>query len=126
MRLLPLQGMSVGEGDVYSSYEADCYNRIMSILNDPGSEYYEMIEDLCGVDYARQALGSMVYSSEFNTYYDPSSCQTCPNSNDNWDLLGGEYADVAMAIEEVGEKIGVECGIGGTTIINSHQGTAGM
>ena len=42
MRLLPLQGMSVGEGDVYSCFDENCYNAVMTYLNtsDDPTEYF--------------------------------------------------------------------------------------
>ncbi len=123
MRLLPLQsGMTVGEGDVYTSYEPECYNTIMNILNDPNNEWYQMIADDSdfSIDQIKNIMGRFVYSSEYNVYY-------WPTLDDNaWELLGGEYGDLAMMFEEIGMEEGVECGIGATTIINSHQGTAGF
>ena len=56
MRFLPLQGPTVGEGDLYSYFEKDCYDRVMAVLNDPSNELYQMIDDEVGVNYLRSAL----------------------------------------------------------------------
>lgn len=117
-----LQGMSVGEGDVYTTYEPECYNKIMSILNDPENEWYQMIADDSGfsIDEIKTIMGKFVYSSDYNVYYWPDHEDT------SWDLLGGEYGDLALIFETIGDEEGVFCGLGATTIINSHQGTAGF
>lgn len=123
MRLLPLQsGMTVGEGDVYKYYEPECYIAIKNVLDNPDHELYGLLSD---PDLARQAFSQLVYSAEYNVYYDPYSSEGGSNEN-AWDLLGGIYGDVALEIESLGDELGVDCGLGGVTIINSHQGTGGM
>lgn len=116
------QGMTVGEGDVYTVYDPECYTAIMSVLNNPEHELYGLLSD---PDLAREAFSCLVYSSEFNVWYDPYSSEGGSHEQ-AWDLLGGIYGDVALEIEMLGEELGVDCGIGAETIINSHQGTAGF
>ena len=123
MRLLPLQsGMTVGEGDVYNFFEPECYNAIMSVLNNPDHELYDLLSD---PDLARQAFSQLVFSAEYNVWYDPYSSKGGSNE-EAWDLLGGIYGDVSLEIEMLGDELGVDCGLGAMTIINSHQGTAGF
>lgn len=119
MRLLPLQGMSVGEGDVYSCFEKDCYDKVMAVLNDPTHELYQMIDEAVGVNYLRSALLSMSPAPEYNVYYDPD------NVNSKWDLMG-EYSDLVEIMAFLGGELDVDCNLDARLIINSHQGTAGM
>ena len=74
---------------------------------------------------ARQALSQLVFSQEYNVWYDPYSSEGGSNE-EAWDLLGGEYGGVALEIEMLGDELGVDCGLGAMTITNSHQGTAGF
>ena len=116
------QGMTVGEGDVYTTYEPDCYNAVMEVLNNPDHELYYLLSD---PDLTRQLLSYLVYSPKYNVWYDPYSSEGGSNE-DAWELLGGEYSDIILDIETLGEELGVDCGLGITTIINSHQGTGGF
>lgn len=116
------QGMTVGEGDVYTYFEPDCYNAVMEVLNNPGHELYDLLSD---PDLAREAFSHLVFSPEYNVWYDPYSSEG-GSTAEAWDLLGGEYGDVSLEIEVLGEELGVDCGIGAMTIINSHQGTGGF
>ena len=120
--ILLQSGMTVGEGDVYTYFEPECYTAIMSVLNNPDHELYDLISD---PDLARQAFSQLVFSPEYNVWYDPYSSQGGSNE-EAWDLLGGEYGDTALEIEMLGDELGVNCGLGAMTIINSHQGTAGF
>jgi hypothetical protein len=115
-------GMTIGEGDLYTTYEAECYNKIMSILNDPTNLLNDEMEGYTGYDRAT-ILGIMsrfVYAPEYDVYYWPDLTDT------SWDLMGGEYSDLIEVFEFIGEEEGVDCGLGVTTILNSHQGSAGF
>lgn len=114
MRLLPLQGMSVGEGDLYSCFDENCYNAVMTYLNtsDDPTEYFSDPESI------KQALSILVHSPESHVYYDP-------NLNSEWDIMG-EYGEFCMELEVFGDENGLDCGLDTRTIINSHQGSAGF
>ena len=115
-------GMTVGEGDVYNYIEPDCYAAIMSILNNPEHELYGLLSD---PDLMKEAFSHLVFSQDYNVWYDPYSSQGGSHET-SWDLLGGEYGELELDIEMIGEESGLECGIDAMTIINSHQGTAGF
>lgn len=119
------QGMTVGEGDLYTSFEPECYLAIMNVLNNPDNPWYGDLEAYSGLDIStiRAIMGRFVFSQEYNVYYWP---EPCVEGEDPWDLLGGDYSDLAMAFEEIGWDEGVDCGIGAITIINSHQGVGGL
>ncbi len=121
--------MTVGQGDLYSYFEADCLNFIKSSILDPSSEIAELLVDWSGMDIEdiQVALGTLEYCEEYGVYIDPD-----PNS-DRWSLMGGEYSDLAEAIMVAGEEWGLDCepqngqiGPGVITILNSHQGTGGF
>lgn len=116
-----LQGMSVGEGDLYTTYEPECYNKIMSILNDPENEWSQMIAEESGfsIEQLKIDWGRFVYSSDYDVYYWPD-LENCP-----WDLMG-DYSDVVEMFMAIGEEEGVNCDLGVMTIINSHQGWGGL
>ena len=115
------KGPTVGEGDVYSCLEPECYNAVMNVLRDPSNEWYEFLQDESGMSITeiQTALGVLQYDPTQNVYYDPD------NENSKWDLMG-DYGDLALAIEMFGDEQGVDCGLGAITIINSHQGVGGM
>ena len=120
--ILLQSGMTVGEGDVYNYFEPECYTAIMSVLNNPEHELYDVLSD---PDLLREAFSHLVFSPEYNVWYDPYSSQGGSNEQ-AWDMLGGEYGVLEEDIEIIGAESGFECGIDAMTIINSHQGVGGM
>ena len=115
------KGPTVGEGDLYSYLEPECYNAVMNVLRDPTNEWYEYLQEGSGMTLTeiQTALGSLVYDADYNVYYDPDS------ENSKWDLMG-DYGDLAMVLEEFGMENDVDCGLGAITILNSHQGWGGL
>lgn len=122
--------MTVGEGDIYTTFQADCMNIINQALLDPTSDISVMITDWCGMEIPeiQQALSNLVYCEEYGLYIDP-----IPNS-DRF-TLSGEYSDLSEAILVAGEElVGLDCasasgpliGPGAHTVINSHQGVGGL
>lgn len=122
--------MTVGQGDVYSYFNADCIDAIKVALLDPSSEIAEFLVDWSGMDIEaiNAALGTLLHCPEYGVYIDPD-----PEST-SWDLMGGEYSDLAEALAVAGEEFAsLDCNLqGGTigpgaiTILNSHQGSAGF
>jgi len=126
MRLLPLQGMSVGEGDVYSGLGASCVNAVIGVLSNPDHELYDLVSD---PEYTLQFLNQLKtnYSVEFDAYYDPLSVKGGANA-EKWDILVGEYSDMLLEIQMLGMEISGDeefCGPAAVTLLNSHQGSAG-
>jgi hypothetical protein len=91
----------------------------MGILTDDSNEWYGYLDDTFGIDEVRTAMSVLVYSSEYDVYYDPD------NVSSKWDLMG-EYSGIVEEIEMIGFDMGVDCGLDARTIINSHQGVGGM
>lgn len=112
-------------GNDYTCFEADCINSVMSVLNDPTSEWAEFLVDMSGmsVNEMKAILGTLVLDSKYGVYYDPVL------DNPKWDILWGsrgEWADLVEAIEMYGMENDLDCGIGVVTLILSGQDTAGF
>lgn len=120
--------MTIGQGDVYSYFPADCTNIIKTALNDPTSEITQTLIEWSGMDVnqIKAAFNTLTYCPEYNIYIDPD-----PSSN-KWDLFeGGEYQSLAEAIAIVGENMELDCqttndplGPGIITVTSSYQGGA--